>query len=237
MIDQSLLNRDLDPSDSDSVSTESSLNHYVIRITPCDKFLTENLHQFLAEEPQLTNYLLAVETVPHLHYHIVVSTDSSVSQQDVRDIIRAFITPFWINPNTGKCPRGFGNKQFSILLPTNPPDCPDDPIPDHAVSYALKETKEFYYEGFTEEYIEQCKAKSFPKKKVANFKVEYQQLVTKFHLSTMDMREFMTCYISLKAKYGQSIRTLDAYGYALSNLFLREPNLIENHVEAFLYKV
>lgn len=224
MINQSLPNRDLGSSDSDQQS-QSNLLHYVIRVTPYDKFQVGDLKEFISNESILMNYLIATELVPQTHYHLVVSTDSEVSEQQVKDVIRAFIVPLWADPETGKCPRGFGNKQYSIELSTDV---------DKAVSYALKETTEFYFEGFTQEYIDERKLQSFPKNKPSNFRIEYQALITEFQQTLMVTREFMIRYIKLKAKYGQSVRLSDAYGYALSNLFRRDPTLVDNSVDTFL---
>lgn len=207
------------------VSDQQSLIHYVIRITPYDKFSIEELHQFLVDEFQLTKYVLAQETIPQIHYHLVVSTELSI--QEVKDILRTFIVPKWEDPVTRRCPRGFGNKQYNIQLSTDV---------NKALSYALKEATTYYFEGWTTEEIQQFKDLSFTKNSVNNFKTEYQELCTNFQGSNMDEREFMNHYIQLKAKYGQSVRLSDAYGYALSNLFKREPNKIEEHVLNYLYK-
>jgi len=218
-----------DNGDSDSDCTGSvideELTHYVVRITPCDKFTFSDLETYFKSEPQLTRYVIGRETVPREHFHAVLSVDENVTEVDVRDIVKAFLVPFW-QTDVGKLPRGFGNKQYNLQLSEDV---------DKAVSYAVK-MNEFVYEGWTDVYIQFRREESFEKKKPSDFKSEYRQLCEDFKTSTMDIREFMINFSLLKAKYGQQVRMHDAYSYALSNLFIRDPSEAENYVENFLYK-
>lgn len=213
------------PTEGDGESDSGILSHYVVRLTSHGKFIMDQLEAFLKEEAEITQYVIGRETVPQEHFHVVLTIDPSFNEQDVRDIIKAFLVPLWAKED-GKLPRGFGNKQYNLQISEDL---------DRAVSYAVK-LGEYVYDGFTEEYIISRKAESFEKKKPSNFKSEYIDLCDLFYESRMDTREFMVAYISLKAKYGQSVRMSDAYGYALSNLFKREPESIEGFVEDFLYK-
>lgn len=222
-----LPNREEDLSDSDSLSTSSlSLSYYAIRITSHGKFTYDELKAFLEAEPVLCRYVVGRETVPQEHFHIVAGVDDSIQIQDVKDIIRAFICPLW-QTESGSLPRGFGNKQYNCQLSVDV---------DRAVSYALK-LQDYTYVGFSDDYIASRLAESFEKKKPSNFKSEYMVLCTRFQESDMDVREFMTEYCQLKAKYGQQVRMSDAYGYALSNLIMRDPSQAEDFVENYLNKV
>lgn len=213
------------PSQDDDLSDNGLLNTYVVRITSYDKFTFDELYNFILQEPLIYRFVIGRETVPQEHFHLVLTTDISVETQDVKDIIRAFIVPLW--QSNGKLPRGFGNKQYNLQL---------SEYQDKAISYAVK-LAEYRYDGWSDEYIAQRKAESFEKKKPSNFKTEYVSLSKEFQESDMDIREFMIKYIALKAKYAQQVNTIHAYNYALSNLFLREPEQIEEHVENYLYKL
>lgn len=221
--------QDNEGSDSGSFyeEEESPLVYYVIRVTPHGKFNGIDLNIFLSGEPQLFNYVVGRESVPQEHFHIVAGTDASVTLQDIKDIIRAFIVPFWTDPETHKCPRGFGNKQYNAQVST-------DYV--KAISYAVK-MDQYFYDGHSKEFIEECRAKSFEKKKPSDYKSEYINLCKEFQESDMDVREFMIRFVQLKARYGQMVNVQHAHGYALSNLVKRDPATAEDYVENFLYKL
>lgn len=216
----SLPTQDLDPSDSDLIS-------YVVRITPHGKFTFEQVAQFIKEEPAIFQYVISQELLPQEHYHIVCSVDSSTTVQDVRDIIRAFITPFWEDPETHKLPRGFGNKQYNLQECANL---------DLAISYALKEASNFLFDGFTPEYIEERKSQSFAKKSITTFKLEYMQLSEDFQNSDMELRIFMIKLSQLKAKYDHQVNMHAIHQQALSNAIRRDPNVADEEVEKYLYR-
>lgn len=222
-----LPNREGDLSDNGSACSEDlSSDFYVVRVTPHDKFTYDELYNFLVKEYQISQFVIGRETTPQEHFHIVLSVDNSLGLQDVKDIIRAFIVPKWTGDN-GKCPKGFGNKQYNCQLAEDK---------DLAVSYAVK-CKEIKYEGFEESYIKERMEASFEKKKPSNFKSEYMDLCKLFQESSMEPKDFMIGYVMLKAKYGQSVRVSDAYGYAMSNLVQRDPEEAVDLVENFLYKL
>jgi len=139
--------------------------------------------------------------------------------------VKWFLQPYWTNPVTHRFVRGFGNKQYNCQ------ECKDK---DRAVSYAVK-LGEFWYEGFTDEYIEQRGAESFEKKKPSTFKLEYIELCSKFQETDMDIKEFMVKYVELKAKFGQQVTLHHAYGYAISNMIQRDGNA-ELFVQEYLNK-
>lgn len=212
---------DLSDSDQSSQFSNSLLVTYVVRVTPCGKFTFQQFADQLDKEYMFCNFVLSRETVPQEHFHLVVQVDDSNQEIDVRDVINAFIKPFWtVN---GKLPRGYGNKQYNLQL------CKDV---DKAVSYAVKQG-EFIFQGFEEEYINACKAQSFEKNKPSNFKSEYRDLCTEFQKSDMDIREFMLHFTRLKAKYDQIINLQHVYGYALSQIIKRDNNA-EMYVDNFL---
>lgn len=195
---------------------------YVVRITSYGKFSYEELQKYIQDEFQITKYVIGRETVPQEHFHLVLTVDMSITLQDIKDIVRAFIVPLW--QENGKLPKGFGNKQYNAQLA-------DDL--DKSVSYAVK-LADYCYDGWSDDYIEARKKASFEKKKPSNFKAEYVSLCQEFQDTNMSIKEFMTHFITLKARYGQQVNMTHAYQYALSNLFLREPNQVSEYVDNFL---
>jgi len=215
------------PNQDSELSDSGETDTYVIRITSYGKFTQEQLKEFLEKEPLLFRYVVGRETdTGNEHYHVVLEVDSSVEEQEVRDIIKAFLIPLW-QLDTGKLPRGFGNKQYNLQLANDK---------DKAISYAVK-LSEFWFVGYESEYIDERKAESFSKKSPSNFKSEYRLLCDDFQSSDMDLREFMCKFVQLKAKYGQQVVLSHAYGYAISNMCVRDPSYGEEVVENFLYKM
>lgn len=222
-----LPNRDGDLSDSDSLSTGSlNLDYYCVRVTSHDKFSFDELKAFIADEPQIARYVIGRETVPQEHFHLVLGVDVSVQIQDVKDIIRAFLVPLW-QEDSGKLPKGFGNKQYNCQLSEDK---------DKAVSYALK-LKEYVYEGFSDDYIQLRVSASFEKKNPSNFKSEFSDLEKRFMESDMDVMQFMKEYGRLKSKYGQQLTLTNAMAVANSVATRRDPSYWDELVENFLYKV
>lgn len=204
--------------DGQSIGT-SELNGYcyVVRFTPMEKYSLEQLKKFLTEMDN-HSWILAVESKPKLHYHCIIENDDDID--DFKKRIRSFLFTFW-----DVRPRGWGNAQYNCQL------CEDK---DRAIAYALKDQEEYYYEGYDQEYIDYCLSKSFSKNSPSTFKVEYRELSEKFQISDMEIDEFMSSFITLKAKYAQQVRLVDAYGYALSNAVKRDPTLAESLVKDFL---
>jgi len=219
--------QDSDLRDSDQQSTHDDLNHYVVRITAYDKFTYEELKQRIDEEPYIFRYVISQEVTPQVHYHLVLTTDESFDIQQMKDLIRAFITPLWHDPDTHKLPRGFGNKQYNCQIALDL---------DQAISYCLKERKEYNYIGYTEDYINQRIEASFKKHDTKTFNLELQELQKKFQESDMDMPEYMTAFIRLKSRYNQMVNMQHAYQYALSQLLQRNPEQADSFVINYLYK-
>lgn len=214
------------PTQDDENSDSGQVTHYIVRITSHEKFTFDELHGFIKEEHDIYSYVIGRELVPQEHFHLVLTVDDLKSEQDVRDIIKAFLVPLW--QNDGKLPRGFGNKQYNLQLAEDV---------DLSITYAVK-MGDFVFENWDEEYIEACRAKSFEKKKPSNFKVEYMELSKEFQENPdIDIREFMIRLCNLKAKYGQIINMSHIYGSALSAQLLRNPELTEDYVENYLYKL
>jgi len=221
-----LPNQDNENSDTGSCSSQDSpLQHYVIRVTSCGKFTSDKLLEYLKAEYQIFQFVMGRENdTKNEHYHIVCSLDVSITELEVRDIIKGFLYPIWMT-DSGKLPKGFGNKQYNLQV------CKDL---DAAVSYAVK-LKEYWYEGFDEAYILERVDESFEKKKPSTFKIEYQELCNSFQTSSMDIQEFMVQFVRLKAKFGQQVVLSHAHGYAVSNEIARNPSIAVDYVETFLY--
>lgn len=221
-----LPNRDNDLSDSDSLSTGSlSLDYYVVRLTSHGKFTFDELKAFIDAEPQICRYVIGRETDPQEHFHCVFGVDNSFTLQDVKDIVRAFIVPLWAD-DKGKCPKGFGNKQYNCQLSEHK---------DKAISYACK-LKEYVSIGFDDDYIRRCVDASFEKKKPSNFKAEYHDLESKFLETDMDVMEFMKEYGYLKAKYGQQLTLQNAIAVTTSLATRKDHEYWDCIVENYLCK-
>lgn len=199
---------------------------YCIRLTTYNKFTIEQLLAFL-ENPNIQRYVVSRELKPQEHYHLFLTFDIELEEEEVKAIIKSFIDPLWRDPTTGKCPVGYGNKQYNCQLAKKE---------DRGVIYALKEAnwENIWYKGYDKVYLEFKKAESFPKNKPSDFKMEYVELCEKFQTSDMDIRTFMTNFIVLKAKYGQTVSLQIAQQYALSNLVKRDPEQADRLVNNYL---
>lgn len=215
-------------SDSDTITLDaddSPLIDYVLRVTPHDKFTFQQLEEFINAEHDIFRYVIGRETNPREHFHLVVSVDEQITEQQVRDIIKAFIVPYWAVD--GKLPKGFGNKQYNLQVTETL---------DQAVSYAVK-YQEYVFEGFDGEYIEQRVKASFKKPEKASFTTELRSLRQTFMDTDQDIREFMIAYAQLKAKFDQQVIMAHIYGYANSILIKRNPAEAVSMVENFLYRM
>lgn len=212
-------NGDVDPEvDGQSVSTSGlNGNCYVVRLTPMEKYSLEDLKKFLTEMDN-HSWILAVETKPKLHYHCVIENDDDMD--DFKARIRSFLFTYW-----EVRPRGWGNAQYNCQV------CNDK---RRAISYALKDKEEYYYEGYDQAYIDWCIQESFPRNSPSTFRVEYRELCERFQASDMEIGEFMVQFIILKSKYGQQVRVVDAYSYAISNAVKRDPSYASSLVQDFL---
>lgn len=220
--------QDRDISDSDSSCACDDLNHYVVRITPYAKFTFDDLQQRLDEEPHIFRYIISEEQKPRLHYHLVLTVDETFDIQQVRDVIKAFLTPFWHNPDTHRLPKGFGNKQYN---------CEATQTIDEAISYALKEGGRYHQVGWDKDYIDTRIKASFKKCDTKTFNSELHELQKQFQENEgMNMTTYMVDFIKLKSRYNQMINMQHAYQYALSQQIQRNPEEAESFVINFLYK-
>lgn len=217
------------PNNDDDISeVDLDLDYYVIRITSYDKFTFDELESFVREVINPSTYVIGVEHVPREHFHIVLSLSNILYDENyLRKVFKEFLTPLWVDPETSKLPRGFGNKQYNLQI------CDDL---DKAVSYAVK-LGEYRFAGFDENYVQLRKSESFEKKKPSDFKAEYRTLCDQFQTTDMTVHQFMIDFVKLKAKYGQQVIIHTAYSYALSNEILRDPKVAENEVEKYLYNL
>lgn len=232
-----LPNNDSDPSDSGSVNPldelmsgidEDEVVNYVIRLTTCQKYAFEDVIEFFKKEFVVTRFVAGLEEdhTDNEHVHLVVTVDKSLSELDIRDLVRNFLQRYFINPLTGKFVQGFGNKHYNLKL------CRDLP---KAISYACKQ-KKYHNECFDVTFVEDCVARSFTKNKPSDFKNKYRELCTTFQDSDMSIREFMTRFVLLKSEFGQQVQLNVAYGYALSNEIKRDNTAAGEYVDAFLEK-
>lgn len=211
---------------------QEGITTYVIRLTPLDKYNLEDVKAFMDEAFSDDCWLVAVENVPKLHFHLVI--ESELDLQWMKSQITAFLYKYWPVRQ-----RGWGNAQYNCQIARPLP--PEEVQKYHtanrrALAYALKDRNEYIFCNYEQEFINECLELSYAKKSISNFKVEYELLCKEFAESTMDIREFMIRYVKLKSKYGQQVSLLHAHQYALSNLIRREPDEAENLVENFLYK-
>lgn len=219
----SLPNNDNGSVVSDRESTASA-TVLVVRLTPDGAYTAEDLKKFLEEQIHpYDQWVVGVETVPKLHYHLVINTIEPY--EEVKELIKSQINLWYPPPRA----RGFGNKQWNCQKGKKGLET--------AISYALKDKEDKFFFGFSEEYINECIEASFPKSSPSNFRVEYLELCEQFQTTQMDIRTFMIKYSILKSKYNQQVRMHDAYGYALSNLIRRDNSEAESYVENYLYKL
>lgn len=199
---------------SDDGLDDSMLVNYVLRVTPHGKFTFDEFVEYVQNTPEICRYIIGIENdTANEHYHVVCSCDISIPIEDLRGLIRFFIAPFWVDKE-GKCPRGFGNKQYNLQI------CKDL---NAAVSYAVK-LKNYKYECFDDDYVSVRASESYTKKRPDTFKIEYQKLCKDFQESAMTLHEFMVKFVNLKAQYGQQVVMSHAYAYALSNQVRRDGN-------------
>jgi len=237
MVDLSSPNEDSgsEVSGQSSVYEESDfVDTFVIRLTPQGKYTLEELKGFFDSAFENDSWLIASETQPQLHFHIVLETELGLD--DLKNNIRSFLHIYWPD---GQRPRGWGNAQYNCerSRELTPEELEIYSTRSRkAAAYALKDREEYIFNVYTQEWIDSAVALSFPKKSTKTFKSEYQSLCDEFYKTNMDIRQFMIDFAKLKSKYGQIVNLQHAYGYALSNLIKRDPDSAEEFVENFLYK-
>lgn len=228
--DQSSPTEDCDSEVSDLTSQydeDDFRKKYVIRFTPQGKYTLDEVAKWL--ETYFEFWVIGVEMLPQVHYHIVIEGDNDL--KEMKELVRGFIYQYWPE---GERKRGFGNAQYN---------CQEaDPNPEGflnaSISYALKDKEEYLFEGYEQEYIDECIKQSYKKKAPANFKLEYMELCKKFMEVEMDQVDFMADFTVLKAKYGQQVRVIDAYGFYNSNLIAKHGRQSAvDLIESFLYKL
>lgn len=205
------------------VSDDLQKIYIVVRLTPDGAYTQDDLKKFLTENVAFTEWVVGVEVLPKVHYHLVISTHFEFDT--IHEIIKEQVHKWYPPPRA----RGFGNKQWNCQLGKE--------TLERGISYALKDKVEHFYEGFEADFIEYCLEASFPKNSTSNFKLEYLELCEEFQNSDMDIEAFMIKYSILKSKYGQQVKMQDALGYANSNLIRRNPDEAKIMVKNFLYKM
>lgn len=200
-------------------------HEYAIRLVPMEKYTMQEVIVMLEEVSD--RWVVSEEIKPHVHYHIVICCDYSMST--MRTYIREFLRPFFADATTNKFSRGFGNAQY------NSQEVKDL---DAAVSYVLKQHRDnpdfkFKYVGFTDEYIENRKQASYLKKPKDEFKVEFYKLREDF----VDIKDYMTKYVQLCSKYERMCNVSHAYSYAISAAVAKDPSFAAQIVDSFLRRI
>lgn len=202
---------DCDQSDTDGSSEDEATKYYCVRFTPHDKFISQDVINWLTDNSDIVQYVLATETTPKLHYHLVIGSEED--PKDIRQNCQSFIRQYWLQPGTNKCPKGFGSSQWNFQA------CKDLKA---AIAYCSK-YKDYIFEGFDPEFIEECSHLSYIAPKNRDFKQDYRALMLLFHETDMTKEEFATQYMFLQSKYERIVNPAHAVGYALSALARRNP--------------
>jgi len=218
----SLPNNDDDQSDSGSeISERDKPDTYVIRVTPddIDKFDYDTFKKMIRD--YWPTFLIAKEVSPRHHFHIVIQ--SYFSPFNTREMFKSnVIYQLWPSPR----PRGFGNKQWNFQEATDP---------QKAISYAVKD-HEYEYEGYDPDDILYAEQESFSKNKPSDFKQEFVSLNKEFQESDMTQKEYVTRFITSKAKFGQMVNVSHAYQYSVSAMIRRDPSFAESVTDTFFSK-
>lgn len=201
---------------------------YLVRLTPIDDaFTLEDVKAFLNND-QFTSsehigtypykWLCGVEHKPKLHYHVVIET----LVENPKEIFRQQVYR-WFPVRS----RGFGSKHWNFQVSYNP---------EHGLIYAMKHG-EYYFHGYDEQYLVELSKLSFTKDP-KSFKSELDLLNKNFQEDpSLDIADYMNIYTSLKSKYQQQVNMQQAYQYALSALFRREPDQISGEVNNYLQRI
>nr|QKN88906.1 MAG: replication-associated protein [Cressdnaviricota sp.] len=224
-MDHSLPNQELERSDSDDSSVyvdEDTDYNYVIRLTPQGKYEVQDVERWLRSQTRFSSWVLATETLPRKHYHLVVSVSNFDEDAfDIKPLVREFLFTYWPIRE-----RGWGNAQYNCQLTQDL---------TQAITYAVKE-KTFIYEGYAPEFIEECSKNSFTKNSTKTFTIEFNELKTQFLTEDMEPKTFMVKFIQLKAKYSQMVNVSHAYQYMLSLQVQKDPQYALEIAENYLYK-
>lgn len=194
---------------------------YILRITPpTNDIWFDRSRAFL--EQHFFEYVVAEELSKDnvYHLHAVIKSDRPVCE--LRKLIRdQLVYVMYPAPR----PHGFGS-QYNFQKSTDP---------DKAVTYAVKQ-KKYYYNGYTEEYIQSMADQSFDPSTRSGFAKDFALLKKNFHESHMTIEQFMDHFNQLKSKHDQMINLTHAYQYALAALVKRDPTQSLKLVQSYLKK-
>lgn len=212
---------------NDSTVMESEdqpeIKYYMVRLTPGDSepYTKGDLKKFLEQQFSDDQWVVGVELLPKVHYHVVVK--STETFENFKLIFRTQIYLWY-----PKRERGFGIKQWHCQVGKQ--------NLKRAISYTIKDKIDHFYFGFDEMFILECLQDSFQKNTPSNFRLEYFALCHDFEISDNDMRTFMVDLCVLKAKYRQKVNLKDIEDYAQMCIIRREGRkMAENLVENYLY--
>lgn len=184
------------------------------RITTQDILVTEFI-DFLLKKKDL--YLKAIiseeggseDTSRHLHGFIEVNSDDKLKNiyQNFRNYLKE------------SYPKLFGNKSLALTKT-------QEGTESRMAAYTMKEGNYKYY-GYSEKEIERFKKLSFKKQKHTDFQIEKQKLEDSFLLDDFTLRQFVTKYLDLIAKYRSGITDGQIYSYINRMLRIKSPEFRE----------
>jgi len=196
-----------------SYTPSKDMYPYVIRFTPVgdtpdvqvysfEQILDEFLHQF---ETWTVSQEKSSKGIIHFHIYL----ESRESLEEVKKLVRLFIYPYYPDRK-----RGFGTKQYNCQLSDNPLK---------GIMYALKQRGEYYFSGFTQEFIDACIKSSF-EKEASDFEKEVAELSQEFLNSNMDPYLYAEKLCIIYSQFDKRIHFKDIQGIINSKIIKRDPS-------------
>jgi len=202
---------------SPTTSTQTSVNVYMLRLTPMGAYNEADIKAFINPYPWICAKEQSKQDVEH--YHVVVFC--SESEDWFRDQVRAFLVKFF--PQKAKC--GDSNKRYNLQTAATI---------KKAIEYTIKDGELTYSDHINPEYIKAAYTRSFKKFDKKTFATELNKLKEDFKTKTMGLDQFMVKFIQLKAAYTQPINMTYAYQLAMSVYINKYPDNAEQEVSNYL---
>jgi len=202
---------------------DQPFKHYMLRITPQNRFTRAQLTQFLNKT--FCEWILGQEDSKKskLHYHVVIMDDDPLPA--IRDSVLEFLYIYWQKHERG---RGWGH-QYNLQTIENLSD---------SIAYTIKDNNYEISDGINDSTIQELYHKSFQKYSKDDFQREFDKIAADYKVQKdMSMSDFMRRFIILKAKYRQPIKMSYIYEVALSHEVHRDNSYAERLVDAYLYKI
>lgn len=162
------------------------LKHWrVVRIDGNKSTTQESILSFLDSFPI---YVLGIETVPKLHYHMVVGSDTSDPFGKQNNKLKTKIKKlFNLTGTKGQ----FSTSHVRTTL-------------RKSITYSIKDCT-YFYKGLKDEYIKACSLQSTTKFKRKEFSDKIQKLEDSYYDGTIDLDQFNKQYRYIKIiEYGQT---------------------------------